>query len=93
MVFGWNLRGDTDHLGFDDPTGDLIGRWVTGRAISSDPGLLPYIYLDCIDDTLEQVAAYDGKVVKAPFREGSLWVATLRDPVGNVIGVWQHGPR
>ena len=27
------------------------------------------------------------------FPEGDLWVATFRDPAGNVFGVWQHGPR
>ena len=36
-----------------DVTGHLIGRWVTGRAISHDPGLLPYFYVDRIDDAVE----------------------------------------
>jgi len=26
-------------------------------------------------------------------REGDLWVATFRDPSGNVLGVWRRGPR
>jgi predicted enzyme related to lactoylglutathione lyase len=26
-------------------------------------------------------------------REGDLWVATVRDPAGNLIGLWQEGPR
>jgi len=92
-VFGWKLRGDTDNPHFDDPTGDLIGAWMTGRAISSEPGLLPYIYVDRIDDTLEQVTANGGQIVRAPFPEEQLWVATFRDPAGNVLGVWQAGPR
>ena len=92
-VFGWSLRGDTDQPHFDDAAGDLIGSWVTGRAISSEPGLLPYIYVDGIDDTLEKIGAHGGQVVRAPFPEGDLWVATFRDPAGNVIGVWQKGPR
>jgi predicted enzyme related to lactoylglutathione lyase len=25
--------------------------------------------------------------------EGDVWVATFRDPSGNVLGVWQRGPR
>jgi hypothetical protein len=25
--------------------------------------------------------------------EGTLSIATIRDPAGNVIGVWQDGPR
>ena len=41
----------------------------------------------------ERVVAYRGEVVKAPYPEGDLWVATVRDPAGNVIGLWQQGPR
>jgi len=92
-VFGWNIRGDGDRRSFDDAPGDLIGGWVTGRAISSEPGLLPYIYVDRIDYTLDQIMAEGGQVVRAPYPEGDLWVATFRDPAGNVIGVWQQGPR
>ena len=92
-VLGWNLRGlDTDTPGFRDATGHLIGRWVTGRAISREPGLLPYIYVDHIDDAVERVAAHGGEVVRAPYPEGNLRVATVRDPTGNVIGLWQQGP-
>jgi len=93
-VLGWNLRGqDTDDPRFDDATGHLIGRWVTGRAISREPGLLPFIYVSHIDDAVERVVAHGGEVIKAPYPEGNLWVATVRDPAGNVIGLWQQGPR
>ena len=92
-VFGWNVRGDAEHAGFDDPSGDLIGHWVTGRVISREPGLLPYIYVDRIDDTIEQVEAQGGEIVKALYPEGNLWVATFRDPAGNVLGLWQEGAR
>jgi len=93
-VLGWNVRErDTDDPRFQDATGHLIGRWVTGRAISREPGLLPYVYVDHIDGAVERVAAHGGEVVKPPYPEGNLWVATVRDPAGNVIGLWQHGPR
>jgi predicted enzyme related to lactoylglutathione lyase len=93
-VLGWRLRGrDTDDPRFDDATGHLIGRWVTGRVISREPGLLPYLYVDCIDDAVERITAQGGEVVKAPYPEGNLWVATFRDPAGNLIGLWQEGPR
>ena len=50
-VFGWSIRRrDDGHASFDDPSGDLIGRWVTGRAVSREPGLLPFVYVDHIDD-------------------------------------------
>jgi predicted enzyme related to lactoylglutathione lyase len=33
--------------------------------------------------------------VRIPARNpgGDLWVATFRDPAGNILGVWQRGPR
>ena len=93
-VFGWQVRGGSDnHLSFTDATGDMIGAWVTDRAISREPGVLPYIYVHGIDAALERIKASGGQVVKPAYPEGDLWVATFRDPAGNVIGVWQQGPR
>lgn len=95
-ALGWEVRGDgteTAHLGFTDATGDFIGAWVTGRAISTEPGVIPYIYVHGIDAALQRIKESGGEVVSAPFAEGELWVATFRDPAGNVIGVWQAGPR
>ncbi|HYM16627.1 MAG TPA: VOC family protein [Dehalococcoidia bacterium] len=94
-VFGWSSRDDQNasHRSFGDTTGDLIGAFVTGHAISREPGVLPYIYVDRIGDTIATIEANGGEVVRAPSPEGDLWVATFRDPAGNVIGVWQAGPR
>ena len=66
---------------------------TTGRSVSRFADPLPYIYVDHIDDTIEQVEAQGSEVVKAPYPEGNLWVATFRDPAGNVLGLWQEGAR
>jgi predicted enzyme related to lactoylglutathione lyase len=94
-VFGWSSRDDKNpaHRSFGDTTGDLIGAFVTGHAISREPGVLPYVYVDRIDDTIATIEANGGEVVRAPYPEGDLWVATFRDPAGNVIGAWQAGAR
>jgi len=93
-VFGWQVRGGRDdHVSFTDATGDMIGAWVTDLAISREAGVLPYIYVHGIDAILERIRANAGKVVKSPYSEGDLCVATFRDPAGNVIGIWQQGPR
>src|SRR5579862_319355 len=90
-VLGWNVSGgETDNPKFSDQTGHLIGRWVTSRAISREPGLLPYIYVDHIDDVVKRVVPHGGEIIKSPYREGNLWVSTIRDPAGNVIGLWQE---
>ena len=51
------------------------------------------IYVDRIDDTLRHVVAEGGEVVRAPYPEGNLWVATFHDPAGNVLGHWQEERR
>jgi predicted enzyme related to lactoylglutathione lyase len=92
-VFGWNLRGNNERPSFDDPTGDMIGQWVTDRAISREPGLMAYLSVTNVDDTVEQIVANGGEIVRSPYPEGDLWVATFRDPAGNLLGIWQRGPR
>lgn len=89
-IFGWKIRGGSDeHLSFTDATGDMIGAWVTDRALSREPGILPYIYVHDIVAIVERIKAAGGEIVKTVYPEGDLWVATFRDPAGNVIGVWQ----
>jgi hypothetical protein len=93
-VFGWTVgAGDTDNPKFADQIGHLIGRWVTGRAISREPGLLPYVYVDRIDDVVKLVVSHGGEILREPYCEGNLWVSTIRDPAGNVIGLWQERDR
>jgi predicted enzyme related to lactoylglutathione lyase len=94
-VFGWNIRNrESDHPSFDDASG-VSGAWVTGRAIAREPGLLPYIWVDDIDATLALVAAHGGEVVEARHHDASdstSWIATFRDPAGNLIGLYQEEP-
>ena len=93
-VFGWKVeRRGSGRASFDDGTGDVVGRWETGRALAREPGLLLYIYVDHNDDTVQRVVAEGGEVLRPPNAEGDLWAATFRDPAGNVMGVWQAGPR
>jgi predicted enzyme related to lactoylglutathione lyase len=66
---------------------------VTDQAISCEPGVLLYISVDRIDDSIEQIKTLGGEIIKAPYPEGNLRVSTLRNPAGNVIGLWQEGAR
>jgi uncharacterized protein len=90
-VLGWNIRGrDTDDPRFEDATCHLIGRWATGRPISREPGLVPYFYVDQVDDAVERATAQGGEVVEPPTTEENLRIAKVRDPAGNLIGLWQE---
>jgi predicted enzyme related to lactoylglutathione lyase len=90
-VFGWRVRRDADrhHRAFEDASGELIGAWVTGRA-AAEPGVLPYISVDDIDAAaVHRITERGGAIVRPPYAEGDLRVATFRDSAGNVIGIWQ----
>jgi predicted enzyme related to lactoylglutathione lyase len=92
-VFGWKLRGDPAEPSFEDGAGNVIGHFVADLAVAGESGVRPYVYVEQFDDTLDKVVAHGGAIETAPYPEGDLWVATFRDPGGNVLGVWHQGPR
>ena len=51
--------------------------------------------VDSINATLTKATAHDGEVIEAPHLDspGGGWIATFRDPAGNVIALYQEGPR
>jgi predicted enzyme related to lactoylglutathione lyase len=89
-VFGWQV--DTSHANpsFADGTGHVIGHFVSDLLVVGEAGVLPYIYVDSVRDTLARVTANGGEIARQPYEEGDLIVALFRDPAGNVIGLWQH---
>jgi predicted enzyme related to lactoylglutathione lyase len=93
-VFGWQINNPDSHRpSFDTPGGRLSGAWVSDHLAATEPGLLPYIYVDQVKDTIERILAHGGEIVTHPFPEGLLTVATFRDPTGNVIGLWHDTTR
>ncbi len=89
-VFGWKIdQRSGDDFRFSDREGLLIGRWATGRVASREVGVLSFIYVDDIEAALGRVTTSGGEIVKAPYAEGDVRVARIRDPAGNVIGLWQ----
>ena len=92
-VFGWRLRGRPDAPSFSDGTGHVIGHWRTDLPAAGEAGIVPYIYVTSLNDTLGTAAERGAEVVTQPYPEGNLRIATIRDPAGNVIGIWEAGPR
>lgn len=90
-VLGWSVDASRDEPSFEDGTGHVIGHFVPGLPSAGEAGVLPYVFVESVDETLEKVVAHGGEVVTPPYPEGDLLVATFRDPSGNVIGVWQRG--
>jgi len=89
-VFGWKIdQRSKDDFRFSDRDGLLIGRWATGNVASREAGILPFIYVDDIEAAIGRVTATGGEIVKASYAEGDVRIARIRDPAGNLVGLWQ----
>lgn len=90
-VFGWNLRRRDDaHIAFDDTTKEVSGTWVTGRPPSPEPGLLLYVMVDSVAQTIDAITAHGGEIVQPIGADVPEVTARFRDPAGNVIGLYQE---
>ena len=90
-VFGWQTRTRGDGaLAFDDGLGEVSGTWVTGRTPSEKPGLLLYVMVDSVADSVEAVLAHGGQVVQPIGVDAPEITARFRDPAGNVIALYQE---
>jgi len=93
-VFGWGVRRRGDGAtAFDDATGAVSGAWVVGRPASPQPGLLIYIMVDSVAATIDAVAAHGGALVQPIGKDAPEITARVRDPAGNVIGLYQEPAR
>ncbi len=99
-VLGWHVRRhpavgevleQTAYPEFTDSSGRAGGGFVLGRPPSREPGLLPCIAVDSIDEVLSAVVEHGGEVVKprTAIVEGVDWEATFRDPAGNAFGLYE----
>jgi predicted enzyme related to lactoylglutathione lyase len=90
-VFGWAVRTRGDGAtAFDDPTGEVSGAWVTGRPAAGEPGLLVYVWCDDVAATIETVTANGGELVQPIGGDPGEITARVRDPAGNLIGLYQE---
>jgi predicted enzyme related to lactoylglutathione lyase len=93
-VFGWGIRRRGDgSTAFDDATGAVSGAWVVGRPASPQPGLLIYIMVDSVAATIDTVVAHGGALVQPIGGDAPQITARVRDPAGNVIGLYQEPAR
>jgi predicted enzyme related to lactoylglutathione lyase len=90
-VFGWKTRTRGDgSTAFDDSVGEVSGTWKVGRPPSMEPGLLLYIMVDSVADTVETIVANGGTIVQPIGADAPEITARFRDPGGNVIGLYQE---
>jgi uncharacterized protein len=90
-VFNWPLRDKgTENVAFDDGVGVVSGMWTLGRKPSPEPGLLVYVMMDSVADTIDKVIANGGKIVQPIGMDAPEITARFSDPFGNVLGLYQH---
>lgn len=88
-VFGWTVDTDRNNPRFADGSGHVIGHFMADLRVAGDAGVRPYVYVEDVGRTIEEAFANGAEPAIGPYLEGNLTVATLRDPGGNEIGVWQ----
>jgi uncharacterized protein len=88
-VFGWDVDSSRAEARFEDGSGHVIGHFTPDLPVAGEAGVRPYVYVESVEEALENVADNGGTVATSPYPEGNLRVATFRDPAGNEIGVWQ----
>ena len=90
-VFGWNIRTRGDgSVAFDDGVGEVSGAWVLGRSPMTEVGLLIYIMVDSVADTVDKVTANGGTIVQPIGADAPEITARFSDPAGNVLGLYQQ---
>jgi predicted enzyme related to lactoylglutathione lyase len=93
-VFGWRIRQRGDGAtAFDDTTGEVSGSWVLGRPPGREPGLLFYIMVDSVAESLDAAVAHGAEVVQPIGVDAPEVTARFLDPGGNVIGLYQEPER
>lgn len=90
-VFGWKTRTRGDGaIAFDDGVGQVSGTWVLGRPASAQPGLMLYVMMDSVADTIARIVAEGGEIVQPIGADHPEITARFRDPAGNVLGLYQQ---
>jgi len=88
-IFGWEM--ERPYSSFEAP--GMMGHFVDERPVAAEGGVVVWIHVDHIDETVATLRANGSEILEGPYAQGPRWLATFRDPAGNVLGVAQHGPR
>jgi len=90
-VFGWNVRTRSNgSIAFDDAVGEVSGTWIVGRLPTTTAGLLFYIMVDSVAETIRAVVTNGGELVQPIGADAPEITARFRDPGGNLIGLYQQ---
>jgi uncharacterized protein len=90
-VFGWNVRKRGDGaIAFDDGVNEVSGTWVINRKPVAEIGLLIYIMVDNVEDTIKKIESNGGKIIQPVGADFPEITARFSDPAGNILGLYQE---
>ena len=90
-VFGWKLRQRGDgSTAFDDTVNQVSGAFKLYRAPAAEVGLLIYIMVDDVENTIKVIIQNGGKIVTPIGLDLPEITARFSDPAGNVLGLYQQ---
>lgn len=87
-AFGWEFTQYAPfYAGIQGPDRE-VGGFIVGEVVAGGP--LVVLFSENLDQTLEQVKAAGGQVVKEPFDFPGGRRFHFRDPSGNELAVWSY---
>ncbi len=90
-VFGWNIRKRKDgSIAFDDAVNEVSGSWKLFRKPSTEAGLLVYIMVKNVEDTIEKIKKNGGAIVVPVGMDLPEITARFSDPAGNILALFQQ---
>ncbi len=90
-VFGWKMRKRGDgRIAFDDGVGEVSGAFVPDRPVSKETGLLIYVMVDSVENTIRSIQSNGGKIVQPVGQDAPEITARFSDPEGNILGLYQE---
>lgn len=98
-VFGWKFQDmpEMNYTMFEAPGGPAGG--LRAPMEKNDPGVLNYILVNSIDETLKKVEKAGGRVlhgkqeIPGPGNQVAGWMAIFQDSTGAVQAIWKAGPQ
>lgn len=98
-LFGWQITHKLDADGspvwlFDTGSEPRLenlrrgGLWL--RPGDEQPGMVVYILVEDIDETLQKAVELGGKIIEKKSPQGSAFKAFFSDPSGILFGLWEE---
>lgn len=90
-VFGWNVRTRGDgSVAFDDGVNQVSGTWKKDRKPYDKIGMLVYIMVNDIENTMKAIVENCGAIVEPVGKDFPEITARFSDPTGNILGLYQE---